>query len=150
MFKAWIQFRRAPGPVHLLAGSALAVAVVTGVSGLFPPAVAFLLIVVVVIAGSVLIGVSARTKADGFAGGLMLSWAGFFLGFLISVPVRAALQPGSGVLIIGFAVLVAIVFGLLYGLFFAIVGGSVGYIAARLAKKPRWSWASVELPPKLP
>jgi hypothetical protein len=148
-FRAWIQFRRAPHAVQLLAGSGLAVAVVTIVSSLFLPAEGFLLIVVVVIAGSGLTGSRAYTRADGFAGGLILAGAGFFLGFLISVPLTAALQ-GSGPLIIGFAVVVAIVFGLLYGLFFALVGGVAGYIGARLAKKPRWSWANVKLPPKLP
>jgi hypothetical protein len=132
-----------------LAASGVAVAAVTIVSSLFPPAVRFLLIVAVVITGSGLTGSRAYTRADGFGGGLILAGVGFFLGFLISVPLMAALQ-GSGPLIIGFAVVVAIVFGLLYGLFFALIGGIAGYIGARLAKKPRWSWANVKLPPKLP
>lgn len=149
MLEAWIQFRRAPGPVHILAASAVAVAMVTVVSSLFSPGVAFLLIAGVVIAGSGLTGVSARTMGDGFAGGFMLSWGGFFLGYLIFVPVTAALQ-GASFLVVGFAVLVGFVFGLLFGAFFAVLGGSVGYIAARLAKKPKWSLVNVGLPPKSP
>jgi hypothetical protein len=125
------------------------VAVVTIVSSLFLPAEGLLLVVSVVIAGSGLTGSRAYTRADGFGGGLILAGAGFFLGFLISVPLTAALQ-GSGPLIVGFAVVAAVVFGFLYGLFFALLGGIAGYIGARLAKKPRWSWANVKLPPKLP
>jgi len=92
------------------------VAAVTIISSMFLPPVAFLLIVAVVILGSGLTGSRAYTRADGFAGGLMLAGAGFFLGFLISVPLMAALQ-GSSLLAVGFATVTAIVFGLLYGLF---------------------------------
>jgi len=103
--------------------------------GLFFQGVAGLMVLIVVLFGGGLIGASARTRRDGFAGGLISGWAGTFFGFLILLPLEVGLQ-GGGLLMIGVGLLVGFAGGLILGLIYGLFGGAAGYVGARLAKKP--------------
>ena len=69
---------------------------------------------------------------DGFAAALMEAWAGWWLGFFVSVLVKAATTPDLGLLGWGGAVLVAIIGGFASGFIVGIVGGAAGAAGAKV------------------
>jgi hypothetical protein len=107
----------------------------TVLGGLFLQSLGSVMVLIVLVLGGGLIGASARTRRDGFAGGLIFGWAGTFLGFLILLPLEAGMQ-GGGLLMIGVGLLVGLVGGLILGFIEGLFGGVAGYVGARLAKKP--------------
>lgn len=131
----WSRFRATAPSFQRLVALTLVLTATTVLGGLFSQGIAGLIIYNVLIVGGGLIGASARTRRDGFAGGLIFAWGGTFLGFLILLPLEAVLQ-GGGPLVIGAGLLVGFAGGLVLGFIYGLFGGIAGYVGARLAKKP--------------
>ena len=129
----WNRFRRTAPAFQRLVGLTLLLSAVV-VIGEALQGLAALLILMVLLGGGGLIGTSARTRRDGFAGGLIFGWAGWFLGILVWFPVTAGLQ--SGLLGVGVGILVGLVAGFFFGIVTGLIGGTAGYVGARLAKRP--------------
>lgn len=131
----WRRFRRTVPSLQRMAALTLVLTTTVVLGGLLLNGFMSLFILIVLIAGGGLVGASAKTRKDGFAGGLIFGWAGAWLGVLILVPVEAALQ-GGGFVDIGVGLLAGFVAGLILGCLLGLVGGVAGYVVARLAKKP--------------
>src|SRR2546422_666146 len=131
----WNRFRSTYPGFQRMVGLTLLLTTTNVLGGLFFPGVGSLMVLIIVISGGGLIGASARTRRDGFAGGLIFGWAGTFFGFLILLPLEAGLQ-GGGLLMIGIGLLAGFAGGLILGLIYGLFGGVAGYVGARLAKKP--------------
>ncbi len=131
----WKRFRGTYPSFQRMVALTLVLTTTTVLGGLFFQSVAGLMVLIIVIFGGGMIGASARTRRDGFAGGLIFGWAGTFFGFLILLPLEAGLQ-GGGLLMIGIGLLVDFAGGRILGLIYGFFGGVVGYVGARLAKKP--------------
>jgi hypothetical protein len=131
----WRRFRGTAPSFQRLAALTLVLTATTVLGGLFLQSLGSVMVLIVLVLGGGLIGASARTRRDGFAGGLIFGWAGTFLGFLILLPLEAGLQ-GGGLLMIGVGLLVGLVGGLILGFIEGLFGGVAGYVGARLAKKP--------------
>ena len=131
----WSRFRSTYPGFQRMVALTLVLTTTTVLGGLFFQSVAGLMVLIVVLFGGGLIGASARTRRDGFAGGLIFGWAGTFFGFLILLPLEVGLQ-GGGLLMIGIGLLAGFAGGLILGLIYGLFGGVAGYVGARLAKKP--------------
>jgi hypothetical protein len=131
----WRRFRRTAPAFQQMVALILGLAAATVIGQLFSDGLTFILILIVLVAGGGRIGFSARTRRDGFAGGLIFGWAGWFLGLIIVGPLEAGLQ-GGGLLGIGLSLLAGFVVGLVYGFVMGLIGGAAGYLFARLARKP--------------
>jgi hypothetical protein len=135
----WRQFRGTAPIFQRMVALTLILTTTTILSGLFAQGLWGLLILIVLIPGGGLIGASARTRRDGFAGGLIFGWAGTFLGILILLPVEAGLQ-GGGPLTIGVGLLAGFAGGFVLGFIEGLFAGVAGYVSARVAKKPVRAW----------
>ena len=131
----WRRFRGTYPGFQRMVSLTLVLTTTTVLGGLFFQGVTGQVVLIILIFGGGLIGASARTRRDGFAGGLIFGWAGTFFGFLILLPLEAGLQ-GGGLLIIGIGLLAGFAAGLIVGLIYGLFGGAAGYVGARLAKKP--------------
>jgi hypothetical protein len=90
----------------------------------------FFLQIPVMIVGGIWIGRATKTRKDGFAGGLLFGWGGYWLGLLILFQIESALQSG-GVLGALLGLLAGFLAGLFVGAVPGIVGGFAGYVGAR-------------------
>ncbi len=131
----WTRFRGTAAGFQRMVALTLLLATTTVLGGLFLPGLMGLVDLIVLISGGGLIGASARTRRDGFAGGLIFGLAGTFLGSLILLPLEAGLQ-GGGILMIGVGFLLGFAGGLVLGFIEGLFAGVAGYVGARLAKKP--------------
>jgi len=131
----WKRFRGTHPVFQRMVVLTLVLTTTTVLGGLFFQGVGSLMVLIVLITGGGLIGASARTRRDGFAGGLIFGWAGTFLGFFILLPLEAVMQ-GGGLLMIGVGLLAGFAGGLILGFIEGLFGGVAGYVGARLAKKP--------------
>ncbi|TLZ82486.1 MAG: hypothetical protein E6K05_05320 [Methanobacteriota archaeon] len=131
----WKRFRATDPVFQRMVALTLVLTTTTVLGGLFFQGVGSLMVLIVLIMGGGLIGASARTRRDGFAGGLIFGWGGTFLGFLILLPLEAVLQ-GGGLLMIGVGLLAGFAGGLILGFIEGLFGAVAGYVGARLAKKP--------------
>jgi hypothetical protein len=131
----WRRFRGTYPGFQRMVALTLVLAATTALSGFFLPGFFGLAVFLVLIPGGALIGASARTRRDGFAGGLIFGWAGTFLGILIVIPLEAGLQ-GGGLSMVGVGLLAGFAGGLALGFIEGLFGGVAGYVGARLAKKP--------------
>jgi len=131
----WSRFRGTAPSFQRLVALTLVLTAITVLSGLYSQVLGGLPVLIVLILGGGLIGASARTRRDGFAGGLIFGWAGTFLGFLILLPLEAGLQ-GGGPLMIGAGLVVGFAGGLVVGFIEGLFGGLAGYVVARFTKKP--------------
>ena len=131
----WKRFRATDPVFQRMVALTLVLTTTTVLGGLFFQGVGSLIVLIVLIMGGGLIGASARTRRDGFAGGLIFGWGGTFLGFLILLPLEAV-QQGGGLLMIGVGLLAGFAGGLILGFVEGLFGAVACYVGARLAKKP--------------
>ena len=131
----WRRFRGTYPGFQRMVSLTLVLTTTTVLGGLFFQGVTGQVVLIILIFGGGLIGASARTRRDGFAGGLIFGWAGTFFGFLILLPLEVGLQ-GGGLLMIGIGLLAGFAGGLILGLIYGLFAGAAGYVGARLAKKP--------------
>lgn len=76
-------------------------------------------------------GVWTSTVRDGFAGGLIAGWAGFFLGTLVGVPIQYLLNPDAGWVGFALALVVGVVVGAVLGILLGLVAGLGGALGAK-------------------
>jgi len=118
--------------VSLFLGSVAGTAVFVAVGTLVNEDLVHLLAFAGIMGIGALFGALTTSAKDGFAGALMEAWAGGWLGYFVSVLVKAATTPNLGLLEWGAAVLFAIIGGFALGFIVGVVVGAAGAVGAKV------------------
>ena len=118
--------------VSLFLGSVAGTAVFVAVGTLVNEDLVHLLAFASIMGIGASFGALTISVKDGFAAALMEAWAGWWLGYFVSVLVKAATTPDLGLLGWGGAVLFAIIGGFVSGFIVGIVAGAAGAAGAKV------------------